>query len=355
MVRTFKDAALAGIITPDQALRLAGFFGTDMPPSPATSARMQGETAPAPRFDLAHLLWYAGALLIMGAMGTFSTLAFGMMGAPALLATAILYGIAFTIAGHWLWHGKGLRIPGGLLVAVAVSMVPMVVWSVQEMAGWWASSGKPGTYRDFYHYIRAGFIPMEIATIAASLLALRFYRFPFLVFLAAVALWFMSMDVADYLRGGDPMWEWRRNVSLAFGLALIPLAWAVDLKFRDADYGFWLHMVAAATFWGGLTFQPSSGEIGKFVYLLINAGLLCFAVFLSRRVYAVFGAIGVLIYIGHLTGKVFKDWLSFPFVLTLIGLGIIWLGILWQRNSARIEAWLLARLPVALVRLRPPA
>ena len=29
-----------------------------------------------PRFDLSHVLWYAGALIIMGAMGLFSTLAF---------------------------------------------------------------------------------------------------------------------------------------------------------------------------------------------------------------------------------------------------------------------------------------
>jgi hypothetical protein len=40
-------------------------------------------------------------------------------------------------------------------------------------------------------------------------------------------------------------------------------------------------------------------------------------------------------------------------VLTLIGIGVIWLGILWQRNAARIEARLVARLPAALVRLRP--
>ncbi len=353
MQERLESAVAAGIITRDQAAQLAAHWGAAAP-APDTS-HSPSAAAPAPRFDLAHLLWYAGALLIMGAMGSFSTLAFGALGAGALLVIAILYGLGFIAAGHQLWHRKGLRVPGGLLIAVAVSMVPLAVWSFQELMGWWAGLGKPGSHKDFYVWVKGGFLPMEIATILACLVALRFYRFPFLLFIAAICIWFMSMDVADWLRGNERLsWDLRRNVSLAFGLVMIPVAWWTDLKFRDGDYGFWLHMVGAVTFWGGLTFQPSSGEIGKFLYFLISLGLLAFAVFLSRRVYAVFGAIGVLIYIGHLTGKVFKDWLSFPFVLTFIGIGIIWLGIKWQKNAASIEAWLMARLPAAVLRLRPP-
>src|SRR5918998_771954 len=57
------------------------------------------------RFDLVHLLWYAGALIVIGAMGLFSTLAFDQMGGLALAATAVVYVAAFTAAGHHLWHG----------------------------------------------------------------------------------------------------------------------------------------------------------------------------------------------------------------------------------------------------------
>lgn len=346
-MKSFEDAVAAGIITADQAARLKLFMGE------APMAAVQARPAAAPRFDLAHLLWYAGALLIMGAMGLFSTLAFGAIGAPALLVTALVYAVAFVLAGERLWYGKGLVIPGGLLIAVAVSMAPLATFALQDMAGWWAGAPKPGGYRDFYIWIKGGWLPMEFATIAAALLALRRYPFPFLLFAAAVAIWFMSMDVAEWLKGKEMDWAIRRQVSFAFGLVLLPIAWAVDLRGKREDYGFWLHMVAAVTFWAGLTFQDSSGEIGKFLYFLINLLLLGLSVFLGRRIYAVFGAIGVMIYIGHLTGKVFKDWLTFPFVLTAIGLGVIWLGILWQRNAGRIEAWLATTLPPALLRLRP--
>jgi hypothetical protein len=48
---------------------------------------------------------------------------------------------------------------------------------------------------------------------------------------------------------------------------------------------------------------------------------------------------------------VFKDSLVFPFALTLIGLGVIYLGILWQRHEAVISQRLRSKLPLALQEL----
>jgi hypothetical protein len=45
---------------------------------------------------------------------------------------------------------------------------------------------------------------------------------------------------------------------------------------------------------------------------------------------------------------VFKDSLVFPVALMLIGLGVVWLGVLWQRHEVAItsalQRWLPARL-----------
>jgi hypothetical protein len=57
---------------------------------------------------------------------------------------------------------------------------------------------------------------------------------------------------------------------------------------------------------------------------------------LSRRVFAVFGALGATGYLGYLSYDVFKDSMLFPIVLTLIGLGVICLGIVWQRHEKAI-------------------
>ena len=63
---------------------------------------------------------------------------------------------------------------------------------------------------------------------------------------------------------------------------------------------------------------------------------------------AVFGGLGVAGYLGYLAGRVFKDSLLFPFALSLIGLAIIALGVLWQRHEAEWSARLRNTLPKAL-------
>jgi hypothetical protein len=45
---------------------------------------------------------------------------------------------------------------------------------------------------------------------------------------------------------------------------------------------------------------------------------------------------------------VFGDSLLFPFVLTLLGLGVVVLGIWWQKHEARINATLSAWVPAGL-------
>ena len=44
----------------------------------------------------------------------------------------------------------------------------------------------------------------------------------------------------------------------------------------------------------------------------------------------------------------FKDSLVFPFALSLIGLAIIWLGVIWQRREAELSARLRGYPPAAL-------
>jgi len=155
-----RAAVSAGIINPGQLEPLLAFLATRQPAQPAASAA---------KFDVVHLLWYMGALVVITAMGLFSTLAFSQMGGPALTATALVYAALFAGAGHYLWTVRKLTTPGGLLIAVAVSMIPLAVYGVQDTYDAWNQFGKPGTVRDFYVWVKGSWIFMELGTIAGSI------------------------------------------------------------------------------------------------------------------------------------------------------------------------------------------
>jgi len=165
----------------------------------------------------------------------------------------------------------------------------------------------------------------------------------------AVTLWYMSMDLTPFLLGGDAMDFFSQRgklVSTWFGLAMTLIAAWVDVRSRQTrDFAFWLYVFGVLTFWGGLTSMDSNSELGKFLYGCINLLLIAVGAALSRRVFAIFGGIGVALYLGHLSHTVFKDSMLFPVALTAIGLAVIGAGVFWQRREAAIGKWLRSFLP----------
>jgi hypothetical protein len=348
-------AAAAIGLEAGQLTRLKDALAALPPPTLPLSALPTRAGRP-PRFDLVHLLWYMGALIVLGSMGLFSTMAFGAMGGPALTVTALVYAALFAAAGRHLWDRRGLRVPGGLMIVVAVAMAPLAVFGMQQTWSSWGAYGDPGAYRGFFMWIKGSWVPMEVATIVAGLFAIRSHPFPFIVAVIAFALWFLSMDVAPWLYGtAELSWADRRAVSLWFGLAVLIGAWLVDLNGDgDDDFAFWLHLAGLVMFWGALSLSESSSEIGKAVYGAFNLALIALSVFLMRRTYALFGAIGVSLYLGHLAYSVFEDSLLFPFALSSIGVLIIAAGLALHRRRMILSHWMAAHLPETLRRLRPP-
>ncbi|MBF0095686.1 MAG: hypothetical protein HQL34_14210 [Alphaproteobacteria bacterium] len=334
-------AAAAQVISPDQGERLWRFLGE------------QAALAGRPQFGTEHLLWYGGGLIVMGAMGLFTTVGFSSWGTGFLLATALVYAVVFFTVGGRLWHKPGTRIAGGVLIAVAVSMAPLATYAVQDLLGWWGTPAIIGAYKEFYVWVKSGWLPMEMVTIIVGSLAMRFFRFPFLLMPASVALWFLSMDLTPWLVGKPEFtWEQREVVSIWFGVVTMLVAWGVDTRIRD-DSTFWLHLAGLLAFWGGLTSMHSDSELSKFLYCLINVGLVGLSLFLGRRAYAVFGAMGITAYLGHLANEVFKDSILFPFALSGVGIAVIAAGLSLLRRRAALDAWIARILSPRLAALRP--
>jgi hypothetical protein len=336
MTRAELDGAVReGIVSADQADKLLEYFG-------GSASHEQ------PRFSFVHVLYYLGGMIAIGAMSIFMTLGWNSLGGWGGFLTAILYGVLALLLSHWFLERKHLDIPAGIMATLAVVMVPLAIFAAQMALGYWGEN-KP--YRDYHVFIDWRWIMMEFGTFAIGAILLWRYRFPFMLMPIAVTLWYMSMDLVPYLFGADRVhdWELRKFISVYFGLLMTLLAFWVDLRSRASrDYAFWLYLFGVLTFWSGLSLLESGSELGKLAYCGINVLMILIGAVLGRRVFAVFGGLGVAFYLGHLSWQVFKDSLVFPFALSLIGFAIIWLGVLWQRREAQWSARLRGFLPAPL-------
>ena len=332
--RSELDGAVReGIISAQQADRLAAYLAAGAAPEER------------PRFTLVHVLYYLGGMIAIGAMSLFMTLGWNALGGWGGFFISVCYGVLALALTHWLLERKRLFVPAGILATLAVVMVPLAIFFAQMALGYWGES-KP--YRDYHYFIDWRWIMMEFGTLAIGAILLWRYRFPFMLMPIAVTLWYMSMDLVPFLLGQERVYDWeiRKFISVWFGLAMTLLAFWVDLRSRfSRDYAFWLYLFGVLTLWGGLSFMDSGSEWGKLVYCGINVAMILIGAVIGRRVFAVFGGLGVAGYLGYLSWRVFKDSLIFPVALSALGLAIIALGVLWQRREAQWSAQLRGLLP----------
>lgn len=327
-----------------------GVLGSDQ--AAALWSRLGRPNLERQSLDFAHVAYYFGALVVMSAMGWFMTLGWERFGGSGIFVISSVYALLFLAAGWTLWSRDKLRVPGGLLFTLAVWMTPLAIYGVERMLGMWPESD-PGTFRDYHIWVNASWLIMEAGTIITGLIALYFVRFPFLTFPIAFSLWYLSMDLTPMFFGRKEFsWNERLWVSLCFGAVILLVSYLTDRRTKE-DFAFWGYLFGLIAFWGGLSLMESGSEFRKFLYCLINLVLMFVAVFLERRAFLVFGAMGVFGYLGHLSYSIFKDSMLFPLALTFIGLLVIFLGVTYQRKRVAIESFVLSLAPNAIRRLRP--
>jgi len=201
--------------------------------------------------------------------------------------------------------------------------------------------------------MRWRYLLVEFGTLSMGLTLLWFYRYPFMLMPVAVTLWLLSLNAAALLIGDSAFnIDMRSLISIGFGSVAIVAAITLDLqKQGHGDHAFWFYLIGVAAFWGGLTALQGGDETSWLWYFFANLLMLLLGAILVRRVFAVFAAFGIALYLGHLAATVFADSLIFPVALAAIGLSIVYLGILWQRHEAAIGRRLNALLPPTLRQL----
>lgn len=307
---------------------------------PAMEEAKENSDSPPLRFDFANVAFYFGALIVIVAMVFLGSIVWDALGGFGLFTVAMVYALGLTLVGQWLYFQQKLPVPGGLLITIAVWMTPLAIYGLQQGFGL-ISLEDPSVYRNLPTWLISGRFPLAMGTIIASLLALRFIRFPFLTFPLAFCLWFLSIDIPPLIYGDTVSFTTSAHLTLGFGIVCLAIAYGVDLRWQRSrgDYSFWLYLFGLISFWFSLLATGQDTEWYRLFFCLINLGLMGLSILLKRRLFMVFGVIGVFGYISYLAFQVFADSLLFPFALSALGLAIIAVGVVYQKHYRAVEAY----------------
>jgi hypothetical protein len=306
------------------------------------------ESSTKPLLNFTNTLYYFGGILAIGALTLFLKVQWESLGTADMLVLLISYGFLALVCTHHFAR-RNLYIPAGISATFALCLIPLLIYTIQKGVGWWPPNS---AYNDYFHNYGWNRLIMEMGTLLGGIVLLWIYRYPFMLMPLAITLWFLSMDTTNIISGGSYDYGLAATVSLFFGFSMIALAVWVDIGTTSTnDYAFWLYLFGVITFWGGLGSYCYAAGWGRAVFFLINLLLIIIGVALVRKVFIIFGALGAVCYISYLAYSVFQHAILFPFILVIIGLMVIYLGILWQKYELKITAQLQLLIPTALRKL----
>jgi len=295
---------------------------------------------PERKFNFFNVLHYLGAFLIIFSVTRFCWWNPSAINHKTLLVGACVYILFFAGFGFYFWHFKRLSLVGGLFMVIAVAAVPLVLYLVQNILGWWQREMWWITYRDFYHKIQSGWILINLSTIVASLTALYFVRFPFLTAIFYAKTAFLITDLVDYFSEGDL--DLVAQALVVLGSIFVAIGFFLDRKGKR-DFAFWAYFFGLLSFLPGVIFLSDS-ELGRVGYGLLSFVLIMFSVVIQRRVFLVFGSLGILTCLSDLIFHC-VDSFVFSLLLALIGLSVLLSAIFLQRFRQQMHQFLLSLVP----------
>lgn len=250
-----------------------------------------------PRWSTASYLVYAGAFIVLGAtIGSISYLAVeygsGALAAWALLLFAVLLGVAVTL------RRQGHQLAAGVFAFVAIDSFGLFVGALWTWWGWLSngtngasvSIGMGGTVVERssstpFSGFDLGLLSLELVILIASIVTLRTFRHPLLLWGITGLMWLFVADVVS--NGGN----WTAVVTLVIGLVYLAIGRSLDRGPRDA-YGFWFHLSAGLLIGGTLLFWWHSGDL-RWALICVGALLYVALAHRARRSsWAVLGSLG---------------------------------------------------------------
>jgi hypothetical protein len=299
-----------GLISDEQLIDIMAEEGLEL--EPETEEKKAG-------LNLVTVAYYFGGLLAFFSLAFFTGMNWEDLGDGGRLAVALSAMLIIGALGVWLRFLQGYRTAGGLLLFIATAVLPLFVYTVEQLIGFDFNAGSA--------------MAICLIGLAGALAVLWLTRFSLISLLVAALVHATVMDIlwiVDW--GGDlPL-----QVTAATCGVFILLGIALTFWESKAN-AFWFKLYGLAGLYIASTslFVTSDNVLLGLLFLLVYLVIVAFSLRFREVIYLIFGAIGVYTYIVRLVFDTFEGTVYFPLLLGGIGISIIVLAVLAQRYGRR--------------------
>jgi hypothetical protein len=232
----------------------------------------------------ASFLLYAGGLISLAAAAIWLSVIQGEHGNGAFAGWSVLfYVLAEALAVRFLQQRR--RLVAGIFAFVGVGLFAVMVGAFFSWFGWLPHDAP-------LHGFHVGLLLLELLVLMATFGALRIFKFPLLVLVAAPLSWYFVTDILS--SGGN----WSAWVTFLYGGFLFLIGLGIDAG-GSREYGFWVHTTAGALVGGALLYWWHSSDFQWALICIFGVLFIFMGALIRRSSWTVFGAVGLVLATGH--------------------------------------------------------
>ena len=269
---------------------------------------------------LINMLYFFGGCIAIGAMFFFLDATLSLFDHWQFVSIIFLYLLAGIGIAH-IFSTLNMDTPASFIFVFVILITPIAVYSLCSTLGYWEL---PQKYTDNLFILKGIHShELELAMLMIAGVLYYFYRYPFILMPICLVLFIFTID--------------NGYSEKLYGALMTALAIAIDMyhKKKKIDLTFWLYFFGVGAFWLSIYSENFSNEYIWLGFLLMNIIFISVGVIFSRTIVLIYGTIGFVGYVAHLGFDVFAKSVGFPFILSLIGLGLIILGVIFKKIKNR--------------------
>jgi hypothetical protein len=291
-----------------------------------------------PRFDTPNILWFFGAIATASTSNAVvATVHSSDRGVWIFLVALVFMAIYAALA--MLLRLSRWWVPGGLVAAVVVSLVPALGVGFEHLIGVLSQQVVLSSFNPFQNF-HGSIFSLGLATMVAGLVAFALVRFDFV--LATVAL--ATLATTQFFLPAvvtRPNADDHAATVIATGAVLVMIGLLLDTRGKRRA-AFWWHVLGLGGVAAGLVYYVGSQhDAAAWAAMLATAiVVLGFAAPLGRATWGVYGTAGAYSPLVHYVASGAGAW-RLPLILVFINLAILFLGIflhLYRRRLAGTAA-----------------
>jgi hypothetical protein len=278
-------------------------------------------------FNLVTVLYYFGGFLALLSFTLFIGMNWDDLSQLARFAVAIVALLVTGGLGLWLRFSQKFELAGGLLLFVATAILPLLVYTVSSLSGFWADGAS-------FYELRFAVLVMGLFSLGGAAAVLYYTRFPLITLLVAGFAHLTLIDIVQMIWGEHFLFN-ESTAIINAGFILCGI-WITLKGFKK--YAFWVKLYGLIwlMFTFSILFFESDSILFGLLYLAIYIVIGAISLFMREAMFMVFAIIGIYLYIFNLVFDIFEGSALFPLVLGIVGISIVLLAVLFQKYGKRL-------------------